>query len=206
VGPLLAIADAAGGTWPDLARVSCVELVQATANTEISLGTRLLSDLRDAFAGVAALSTEIILQELHSMDEAPWGDLKGKPLDPRRLARILSDYEVHSTKVKIAGRSLQGYRREDLHDPWTRYLPPATTSSAPPTPTSSDPEPPELPEPPDPATKTGILNDLPAAGDTPMKTTPGQPVNTGSTGSGGSGWEQSPNCMRVSPSEVDDDV
>jgi len=38
--------------------------------------------------------------------------------------------------VKIGGVALQGYRREDLWDSWTRYLPP-----------SQSPEPAEPPEP-----------------------------------------------------------
>jgi hypothetical protein len=31
---------------------------------------------------------------------------------------------VKSTKVKIAGKSLQGYQRAELWDPWQRYVPP----------------------------------------------------------------------------------
>ncbi len=121
--PLLAIADAAGGHWPERARAACVELVQVAASREASLGVRLLTDLRAVFGDADAHSTGTILDRLHDLDEAPWADLRGKPLDARGLARRLRQYEVTSTNVKVDGKVLKGYRREHLWDAWTRYLP-----------------------------------------------------------------------------------
>jgi Protein of unknown function (DUF3631) len=46
---------------------------------------------------------------------------------------MLRPYEVKPTKVKIDGKSVQGYRREDLHDAWTRYLPTPSATEAEPT-------------------------------------------------------------------------
>jgi hypothetical protein len=51
-----------------------------------SLGVRLLRDLRTVFGDAPALHTETILNELHKIDEAPWGNLRGEPLDARGLA------------------------------------------------------------------------------------------------------------------------
>jgi hypothetical protein len=133
---LLAIADAAGGHWPQRARNACVELVKTGNDRSISLGIRLLNDLHRIFADNRALFTEEILRRLHTLDDAPWADIKGAPLDPRALSRLLDQYEIHPAKVKIDGRSLQGYRAADLTDAWTRYLPPqpkppdAVTTSA----------------------------------------------------------------------------
>lgn len=121
---LLAIADAAGGHWPDTARAACVELCKVVASREASLGIRLLGDLRIVFGNDERLATETILERLQKLDEAPWSDLRGKPLDPRGLARRLTAYDIKSTKVKIGDASLRGYRREDLWDAWTRYLVP----------------------------------------------------------------------------------
>jgi len=130
--PLLAVADAAGGEWPTLARDACVALVKAAQSTDSgSLGVRLLTDLRDVFGPSQTLSTETLLTELHALPEAPWSDLRGKPLDARGLARRLAAYEVRSTKVKIEGRPVQGYRREHLWDAWQRYLPPVSASPEP---------------------------------------------------------------------------
>jgi len=132
--PLLAVADAAGGVWPERARSACVELVQVAASGEASLGVRLLGELREVFGEADALFTETILDRLHKLDEAPWADLRGKPLDGRRLARMLAQYEVRSTTVKVDGKALKGYRREHLHDAWTRYLAPVPQQALPPLP------------------------------------------------------------------------
>lgn len=124
---LLAIADAAGGHWPDTARTACVELCKVVASREASLGVRLLTDLRIVFGDDDRLATETLLDRLHKLEEAPWSDLRGKPLDARGLARRLGAYDVTSTKVKIGDASLRGYRREDLWDAWNRYLPDGST-------------------------------------------------------------------------------
>ena len=124
--PLIAVADAAGGHWPDTARAACVELLKVAADREVSLGVRLLGDLRLVFGERDAMTTADILEQLNELDEAPWGDLYGKRMEPRLLARMLKRYDVRSTKVKVEGKSLQGYRREDLWDTWERYLAPVT--------------------------------------------------------------------------------
>ena len=119
--PLLAVADAAGGSWPDRAREAAVTLVTSAREIEPSLGIRLLTDLQTVFGNAAEMPTESILRELHSLKELPWNDLKGKPLNDRGLAQRLRQYEVRPTV--LAGGAQRGYRREDLHDAWERYLP-----------------------------------------------------------------------------------
>lgn len=128
---LLAIADAAGGHWPATARTACVELCKVVASREASLGVRLLTDLRTVFGDEERLATETILERLHKLDEAPWADLRGRPLDARGLARRLGGYEVSSTQLKVDGTKYRGYRREDLWDAWTRYLPPPSDKAVP---------------------------------------------------------------------------
>ncbi|MER7919432.1 MULTISPECIES: DUF3631 domain-containing protein [unclassified Streptomyces] len=130
--PLLAIADAAGGDWPKRARAACVALVTASkANDKGSLGVRLLTDLRDhVLIGVDKLPTIAILDRLNALDDAPWADLDGKPLDNRRLARMLGEYmtaditPIKSRNIRTAGGVLKGFHAEDLADAWARYCPP----------------------------------------------------------------------------------
>jgi len=62
------------------------------------------------------------LYELIEMEEAPWGNLRGKPINPRSLANFLRPYDVKSKTVRIGIKTPKGYTREDLHDPWSRYL------------------------------------------------------------------------------------
>lgn len=119
---LLAVADAIGGEWPDRARATAVTLVTLSREGAPSLGVRLLSDLKIVFGNEDAMTTEHILSELHKMDEAPWGDLRGKPLDARGLARRLKPYGISPTTVRTLASVAKGYRREDLHDSWQRYV------------------------------------------------------------------------------------
>lgn len=126
---LLAIADAAGGTWPRLARDAAVALVTESKASSPSLGVLLLSDLRAVFGNADALPTETILERLHGLEESPWADLHGKALDARGLSRRLRPYDVKPAKVRTGAKPLQGYTRESLHDAWTRYLTPPADGS-----------------------------------------------------------------------------
>lgn len=146
--PLLAVADAAGGDWPKRARAACTELAAAAETGEASLGVRLLADLAEVFGTDTELSTSTILDRLTAMDEAPWGDLKGKPLDSRGLARRLRAYEVKSVTIRVGDKTPKGYRAADLHDAWTRYVPDSRNSA-----TSATPQHPQVSEP------TGVADD-----------------------------------------------
>lgn len=119
---LLVVGDRAGGDWPNRARVAAVALVAHSKRDTSSLGVLLLGHLRDVFGDQEAMHTEDIIEKLLGIDEGPWADLRGKPIDGRRLARYLKDYDVRPVDVKIAGVNKKGYRREDLWDPWSRYL------------------------------------------------------------------------------------
>ena len=39
---------------------------------------------------------------------------------------MLGNYKVSSTAVRVGDLPRKGYRREDLHDAWLRYLPPGS--------------------------------------------------------------------------------
>lgn len=152
--PLIAVADAAGGEWPKLARAACVSLCRVSQERRASLGVRLLTDLRTVFADADALHTETIIERLcngeaYGLDaDAPWSELHGKAIGVRTLASMLKRYGIEPTKVTIAGRSLQGYRRDrGLWDAWTRYLSPVSQQAeCPELPELSTPPIPEVPD------------------------------------------------------------
>ena len=132
--PLLAVADAAGGDWPERARVAAVALVADAKGGSPSLGIRLLSDLRNVFGEHDALSNETILIALIEIEDAPWAELRGKPLDSRGLSNRLRPYGIKPKTVRIGDRTPKGYERAELWDAWQRYLPsspiePATTAT-----------------------------------------------------------------------------
>ena len=123
---LLAVADLAGGDWPERARVAAVSLVTASADRGGSLGVMLLRDLRAVFGEPNGLPTESILERLHEIDESPWADLRGKALDARGLARRLAKYEV---KPKV-------YRDGETPSAATRRRPRRPVEPLPPPPLS----------------------------------------------------------------------
>ncbi|MGH3711051.1 MAG: DUF3631 domain-containing protein [Pseudonocardiaceae bacterium] len=132
--PLLAIADTAGGHWPDTARNACRHFVLDTGLHITSLGVRLLADLRHVFTahGTDRMTTADILTALLDLEESSWGDLHGKPLDARRLGRELGKYGVRSKDIKVNNQALKGYRADGadgLADVWSRYLPPTATAA-----------------------------------------------------------------------------
>jgi hypothetical protein len=126
--PLLAVADSIGGEWPEKARKAAVSLVSDAKEAEPSLGIRLLADCKAIFGEADAMFTHVILKMLHDLAEAPWNDLKGKPLNDRGLALRLRQYGIKSKQVRIGEITLKGYERADFIDVWKRYLPPPPSS------------------------------------------------------------------------------
>jgi hypothetical protein len=120
--PLVMMAELAGGNWPELAWEACTAFVEGARDDTETVGTRLLADLREIFGNEAQLSTEMILGKLCALEESPWGDWYGKPLNPRGLAKLLKPYGARSVKVRIGEQSVRGYRSEDLREPWRSYL------------------------------------------------------------------------------------
>lgn len=125
--PLIAVADAAGGYWPDRARVSAVSLVSLARGERQGMGITLLQDLHTIFEDSDWMGTQEILAALKELDESPWADLHGKGIDANNLAFRLGKYEISSRQIKAINR--KGYRRQDLHDAWTRYLPQVPSGS-----------------------------------------------------------------------------
>lgn len=122
--PLLAIAEAAGGDWPERARAAAVFLAEKAADDTLTDGTELLGHICEAFGDESHLATATLLDRLHNRDESPWRDIQGKPLNDRGLAQRLKGYGIKSRSVRIGDRVLRGYAAEDFQDAWGRYLPP----------------------------------------------------------------------------------
>jgi hypothetical protein len=120
---LLAVADLAGGDWPARARAAAQVLAgEAEAAAAHDEGIRLLADLLTVFGDDEKLPTETILAALTKLPESPWDDRDGHSLNPREMSDLLKQFSVAPRYVKVDGRSRRGYRREDLRDPWSRYL------------------------------------------------------------------------------------
>ncbi len=120
---LLAVADAVGGVWPERARKAAVALVSDARDREPSLGIQLLRNLKTVFGESDHLSSKDILSKLHALEESPWGDMRGKPLDERGLANRLRQYGIKPKTVRPDGATstARGYSRADFYDVWRRY-------------------------------------------------------------------------------------
>jgi hypothetical protein len=155
--PLFSVADLAGSDWPKLAREAAVALIAAGRETPKSLNLLLLSDLRTVFennkevvrkALPEGLSTKAILAALVALEDAPWRDLKGKPLDANGLAVRLRHYEVRSQNLRPDGTDrsqCKGYHLADLADVWRRYLSPSQITPSQPSQPSRPSQPSQAP-------------------------------------------------------------
>ncbi len=123
--PLIATADAAGGEWPTRVRAAAVFMVQEENQKPPTFGIRLLGDIRAVFAEDRDLRTTDLLERLHNIETAPWGNFRGAPIDARFLARQLSRFNIQTNNtIRVGAETMKGYRREHLVDAWDRYLPP----------------------------------------------------------------------------------
>jgi putative DNA primase/helicase len=127
--PLLAIADMAGGAWPELARTTAVHL-SAVAAEDTGLLEELLAGIAGAFATVngAHLSTADLIGSLCSDEEALWrgwwwDDREAKPAKdaPRRLAAKLRALGIRSADVRTEAGVRKGYRADMFEDAFERF-------------------------------------------------------------------------------------
>lgn len=134
--PLFAVAELAGGLWPDRAREAAKAMTSGTEEDEAEL---LLPHVYQAFQedGCGKLSSQDLVEALFDRQDGPWAAMWGRDVsrsqderglwrnDTRvvgsKLAGMLKPFGIAPTKIKTAaGRALQGYREEDFADTWTR--------------------------------------------------------------------------------------
>lgn len=129
--PLLAIADAVGGPWPERAREAAVALSAGRVEADGSTGVLLLRDIRALF-GVRQLDrlpSDEIAKALGAMDERPWSEWgeARRPITPYGIARLLKPFGVLPRSIRLPdGHTPKGYLREDFEDAWGRYVMGAT--------------------------------------------------------------------------------
>ncbi len=130
--PLLAIADAAGGTWPQRARDAALALSEELSEDmdEASLHVLMLADCRAAFDRVGGdrMLTASLIEELLSDEERPWREYgrSDRPVTPHGISRLLRPYGIRPGLMRIGETVGRGYGRGDFKGAWARYLPPST--------------------------------------------------------------------------------
>jgi hypothetical protein len=122
--PLLAIADVAGGEWPELIRKSMLGMLDSADD---SIGPKLLYDIQDIFnshMGERIFSDDLV-EALKDKKESPWCDWsRGRGLSQNGLARLLKPFGIYSKTMRIGEKRRKGYELESYNDAFKRYIPP----------------------------------------------------------------------------------
>jgi putative DNA primase/helicase len=124
--PLLAIADAVGDGWGELARKTALKLSGAEGDA-LSLSAELLADIQQVFAArkTDRIATADLLAELVKDEEGPWASYnRGNAMAARQLAKRLGEYGIKPKNVKFGLSVFKGYLPSDFTDAFTRYLAP----------------------------------------------------------------------------------
>jgi len=126
--PLFAVADLAGGTWPERAREAAATAAAVRADQDIK--AELIIDLKtilDAAPAVDEWPSEVLVKQLVTMEGRPWAELgkARKPITQSGLARWLKPFGIGPENVGPEDDRKKGYRRWQFADTFASYAPPA---------------------------------------------------------------------------------
>jgi hypothetical protein len=125
--PLVAVADVAGAHWPQTARSACAALVAAAevADEDHSYGVKLLTDIRDIFAGwhTSFIPSAELVTELRRIEDSPWREFD---YTLGKLAYYLREFGIKPSRAER--NTVRGYRLADFRDAFERYTRPQSSS------------------------------------------------------------------------------
>jgi putative DNA primase/helicase len=122
---MLAIADLAGGEWPERARQAAISVSNVVGAADASTGARLLADIKGIFEekGVDRLPSSELVIALGAMEDRPWIEWKGeKPITANQLARLLRPFGVVPDSIRVGNSTPKGYYLAHFQDAFERYL------------------------------------------------------------------------------------
>ena len=128
--PLLAIADAAKGEWPQRAR-KAAEASRGAEGDEASRLELLLADIRTIAKGKVQMASADLVKELVASEGRPWAEMgkAGKPLTQNKLARMLKPLGIAPENIYVGDEKRpKGYVFKHFEEAFTRYLPPEGAS------------------------------------------------------------------------------
>jgi hypothetical protein len=137
IEPLLHLADALGGAWPQRARKSLTGIFDYQFEREHKDKLRLLEDIRAAFIHYGCpdkLSTASILAFLHTLPRRPWN--QNGPITAQTLAYMLQIFGIRSRSQRIKKSAAfsnphRGYRAQDFIVVWAQLLAAETAGGSP---------------------------------------------------------------------------
>lgn len=125
--PLLAIADACGGHWPEIMRAAVAQFFGDARSDEGDIKRELLKDIHAGFKQqdpADRWSSAAIRVYLNSLEHRPWADWNdGKGISQRQISDRLRSYRITSHNIKLPdGTVPKGYYLTDFEDAFARYL------------------------------------------------------------------------------------
>ena len=134
---LFAIADLAGGTFPEQARAAAIKLSRKRHRP--SEGLRLLTALSPMLVNREVITSAEVFRQLNADKDGEWCEFRGRgPISQRQIAALLEQYDVFPATVHPTKRSTEsprGYKCAEVraviarllpHDPHIRTLKPKT--------------------------------------------------------------------------------
>ena len=119
--PLIAVADAAGGTWPASARKACIQLCKQ--DNDDDRDKLLLTDIQAVFAESGSetfMLSQVLVNALKQIEDSPWGS-QDRPLTVYSLAERLKPYGVKPDRGSGQDRR-RGYDVAWFADAFERFL------------------------------------------------------------------------------------
>jgi putative DNA primase/helicase len=119
---LLAVADLAGGGWPEQARQAAVKLTRE--RREPSEGKRLLAKFRELFAAHGPVLTSADVQRWLTENDGEWAEFRGRgPITKWQIAKLLEPYNIAPDVVHPRGRPAdRGYKAEWFAEAFKHFL------------------------------------------------------------------------------------
>ena len=121
--PLFAIAEIAGGDWPQKCADAYAKLTSNEDEVAESLRMMLLADIREIFKTERMFSKDLVAA-LAELKERPWPEVcRGKLITERWLARNLAAFNIRPKLLRIGDSDpARGYEKTDFEDAFARYL------------------------------------------------------------------------------------
>lgn len=122
--PLLAVADVAGGGWPEGAREAAYGIARSERDVQPDDdGARVLRDIKRLWPrGRDRWATREMVEALRTDSESDWGRYDyGKGISDVQLSKLLRPYDIKPRLFKRDGEALRGYKKEWFEEAWERY-------------------------------------------------------------------------------------
>jgi Protein of unknown function (DUF3631) len=124
--PLLTVAEAAGGDWPERLRQAAKTLgLGGQDEHEGSYSHELLADTREVFGTKERIHSADLIDGLNRLEERRWHTWnEGNGIRPIDFHwRVVNHYKLHKSKsMEIDGKNAKGYEREWFEIAWSRFV------------------------------------------------------------------------------------